>query len=309
MELRGDGLGGRCPRHLSTGSMLRPPLPSTGSARARSPASSVLWNAPTPARPSRRVSLPSHGSTAPPLVLDPGGPRVFGPRCLGCSIGGPPDPLARRRAGLPGSWETPRCTCPALRPRRALHAWPALGVSTRPSIFLTTSALARVVCRGSITRPAHSLCTLRRADHSATTQHAVPAGGHPLPGGLGYPLGSVKRFPRRPHPSTSLSPSPGDEQPDHAEVEPYDDGQQGSRPPTVVAGPVGLGNGPGLAQAGADCGGRGGVHPVSDARPRDPISIRDDVSPAAIRRYRAPPLPRRDRPPVRAGSSGPSYRA
>jgi len=85
----------------------------------------------------------------------------------------------------------PRSPTPASSSRQA-----SCGVSTRPSVPLTTSALARIVCRGSITRPAHSLCTLRRADHSATTQHSVPAGGQPLPGGAGYPLGSVERFPR-----------------------------------------------------------------------------------------------------------------
>jgi len=153
--------------------MVRHPLPSTGSARVRSPASSVLWNAPTPARPSRRVSLPSHGSTAPPLVPGPGGPRVFGPRCLGCSIGCPPDPLARRRTGLPGSWGTPMCTCPALRPRRALHAWPALGVSTRPSVFLTTSALASCY----LSRLHHAACTLPvYASHGGSLRHHATLG-------------------------------------------------------------------------------------------------------------------------------------
>src|SRR5439155_21362713 len=84
--------------------------------------------------------------------------------------------------------------CPALRPR-ANSSLPAFfGVSIRPSVFLTSSALASVVSRGSITRPAHSLCTLRSVDPSATTQHSVPAGGQPLPGGTGYPLGSTERF-------------------------------------------------------------------------------------------------------------------
>jgi len=41
----------------------RRPLLSTGSRRACSPASSILWDAPTPVRPSRRVSLPSLGDT------------------------------------------------------------------------------------------------------------------------------------------------------------------------------------------------------------------------------------------------------
>ena len=41
------------------GSATRHSLPSTGSKRMCSPASAVLWSAPTPCRPSRPVSLPS----------------------------------------------------------------------------------------------------------------------------------------------------------------------------------------------------------------------------------------------------------
>jgi len=43
--------------------------------------------------------------------------------------------------------------------------------------------------RGSITRPVHSRSTLRRADHSTTTQDSLPAAGRALPGGVDYPLG------------------------------------------------------------------------------------------------------------------------
>ena len=51
----------------ANGSLIRHPLPSTGSSRASSPASSVLWDALTPGRPSRRTSLPSLGGTASAL--------------------------------------------------------------------------------------------------------------------------------------------------------------------------------------------------------------------------------------------------
>ena len=50
------------------------------------------------------------------------------------------------------------------------------------------------VSRGSITRPGHSLSTLRRVDHSTTTQDSLPAAGQALPDGIGYPQGSCKRF-------------------------------------------------------------------------------------------------------------------
>ena len=59
--------------------------------RSSSPASKVVWDAPTPCRPSRRTSLPSLGGTTPAT--------------------------AWRRQGLPGSWRTLTCTCHALRPR------------------------------------------------------------------------------------------------------------------------------------------------------------------------------------------------
>ena len=183
-----------CP---SIESMLWHPLPSTGSARSRSPASSVLWNAPTPARPSRRASFPSRYGTAPALGLRSSEPRVHGLRAWAVRSGARPDSMTRRRSGLPGSCGTPACTCPALRPRRARHARPSHDVSTRPSVFPNDVGARTVLSLEAPSRGLHTpLCTLRRADRSATTQHSVPAGGHPLPGGLENPLGSIRRFPR-----------------------------------------------------------------------------------------------------------------
>ena len=40
------------------------------------------------------------------------------------------------------------------------------------------------------------LCRLRSGGRPPTTQHPVPAGGPPLPGGVGYPLGPTKSFHR-----------------------------------------------------------------------------------------------------------------
>ena len=48
------------------------------------------------------------------------------------------------------------------------------------------------VSRGSITRPGHSLSTLRRVDHSTTTQDSLPAAGQALPDGL-----AARRVPAR----------------------------------------------------------------------------------------------------------------
>jgi hypothetical protein len=48
--------------------------------------------------------------------------------------------------------------------------------------------------RGSITRPAHSLFTLRKVDYSTATQDSLPDGRPTFPGGAGYPLGPNERF-------------------------------------------------------------------------------------------------------------------
>lgn len=50
-----------CPAKVPT---IRRPLPSTGSFRVGSPASSVLLSAPTPCHPSPQASLPSPSDTA-----------------------------------------------------------------------------------------------------------------------------------------------------------------------------------------------------------------------------------------------------
>ena len=50
------------------------------------------------------------------------------------------------------------------------------------SASLTASTPQASNIRGSITRPARSLCTLRSRGPPRTTQHSVPAGGQPWPG-------------------------------------------------------------------------------------------------------------------------------
>jgi hypothetical protein len=48
--------------------------------------------------------------------------------------------------------------------------------------------------RGSIARPTGSLFTPRSPGRPGSTQNSLPAGGQPLPGGGGYPLGPVEKF-------------------------------------------------------------------------------------------------------------------
>jgi len=76
-------------------------------------------------------------------------------------------------------------------------------VSVLPSANLTTSAPTTSLFSGLD----HTACTLpvyaspRTLPHA--TQHSVPAAGQALPGGIGYPPGSIRRF------RYSGPPSPG----------------------------------------------------------------------------------------------------
>src|SRR4051794_8104342 len=59
--------------------------------------------------------------------------------------------------------------------------------------------------RGSITRPAHWLSTLRSPGRPGTTQDSLPAAGQALPDGAGYPQGPNERFPLMASPFPKLS--------------------------------------------------------------------------------------------------------
>jgi len=97
---------------------------------------------------------------------------------------GPPRFLENPHAGIPPSKDPGGPVAPCLS-----------GVPILPSAKPTTSAPAMNLCfRGSITRTACSLCTLRRPGHPDTTQHSVPAGGRPWPDGIGCPQGSREKF-------------------------------------------------------------------------------------------------------------------
>ena len=85
-------------------------------------------------------------------------------------------------------------TCPALRPRRDFNARPvAASPYGLPSLAQRRLPRLRFL-RGSITQPAHSLSTLRRADYSNPTQDSLPVVGQTLPVGIQYPMGSYERF-------------------------------------------------------------------------------------------------------------------
>jgi hypothetical protein len=87
-DLSGTRLEVRCPRRGSgLWSTTRRPLRSTGSGRARSPASTLIWDAPTPVRPSRRASLSPGDTTRAPCLLPAAG--TLGRGLRGVGIPGP----------------------------------------------------------------------------------------------------------------------------------------------------------------------------------------------------------------------------
>ena len=81
--------------------------------------------------------------------------------------------------------------CPVLRPRRDPGVMPSF---TRmwPSTYPTASALAKRNFRGSIARPADSLCTLHNVGYPHAVQHSVPVAGT-LTGRDWIPVGSLQK--------------------------------------------------------------------------------------------------------------------
>ena len=162
-------MGSPAPSVLPADSDPRYPLPRAQASRGQA---SRL--------PSRLASSPSLGSTTAcaPLRSPSDGrtPRGPGPFCAA------PAPLLPRwrRRDLPGLGD-PCAHAPLPDPGGA----PAPGpFGTGVGVFRSTDGVdpARIYFRGSITRPARSLCTLRSRGHPRTTQHSVPAGGQPWPG-------------------------------------------------------------------------------------------------------------------------------
>ena len=76
-----------------------------------------------------------------------------------------------------------------------------------PSASDTASAPTISEFRGSITRPASSLSTLRSGGYPNATQDSLPGGGQPYPGGT-RPAGSVRKVSETTHLTSSLPPSP-----------------------------------------------------------------------------------------------------
>jgi hypothetical protein len=209
--------------------LLHPSFPRPGHPEARSdmttqPTGLVLrWDSHPLGECCCELQLPSTGSrgSVPPLqryystlripVARPAALRClrlavsrshpsFAPAVAGCAghgpgVGHPVPPagyLPRRRRGLPGSWGTPRWTCPVLRPRRD-RARQAIAAPRRGLPLRSRRRLPRISSfRGSIARPVHSLSTLRSPGRPGTTQDSLPAAGQALPGGGRCPAGSQR---------------------------------------------------------------------------------------------------------------------
>ena len=112
----------------------------------------------------------------------------------GALRGGSSTPLfpIRQRSDLPGSWRTLLCLCPALGPRQDQRTRPC-GALTRPPTETRRRLPRKYDFRGSMTRPWHSLSTLRPRVASSDARLASrfwPA----LRGVIAYPQGSYERF-------------------------------------------------------------------------------------------------------------------
>ena len=159
-------------------------LSSTGSSRASSPASTVLSKRYDILLPSRRTSFPSLGNASGHSLCSLLGRRVSnqGPelvtRCL--------QPGIYRGASrtLPSSWRTSMIRLPCSKPTPAGLLAPDHTVRQRGPWSSQGKGSHDWVFRRSIAWPSDSLCTLRDANYSSTTQHSLPVAGQALLDGL-----------------------------------------------------------------------------------------------------------------------------
>ena len=133
--------GFRCTRHVSLQRLFETASPSLRRVlRSSSPASSLLWDAPTPCRPSRRTSLPWFGDT---VVSSPVRPHQLGTGAgdhLELVSRGSGRQSRRKRQGLSGSRATLMSLCPVLGPRQDRDTPGHRGASARPPLVSTTVA-------------------------------------------------------------------------------------------------------------------------------------------------------------------------
>ena len=180
---------------LLDGSLLRRPLPSTGSAGARSPASwyykafRLLVTRPAALR-CLRLAVPSAARSFE-TACSPSGAFT---RPGGLFTGFPsPEASRMEMTRAPRFLEDPLarvpCSSTPARPRRPA----TLTLRCCLPRDLPRRLSPQTSFRGSITRPTYSLSTLRSRGRPRTTQDSLPGGGQPFPDGLS-PLGPERRF-------------------------------------------------------------------------------------------------------------------
>ena len=135
--------------------------------------------------PSRRTSFPSLGdTTVRRSFVSPQQESTRLAEARGLWVRRPPWPLIRwRRQSLSRSRGILLCIRPALRPRRDRARQAKCGETVLPP-QCPKRRLPHGVFRGSITRPLHSLSTLRHAGYPDATQDSLPPAGHALTGGI-----------------------------------------------------------------------------------------------------------------------------
>jgi len=170
---------------LSSGSMIRHPLPSTGSPRKGFPCfgGTMGCSESLPPIPPRVVAFAGGTTTTRPcfvsgrLAAPAARPRKGGGPGV-CLAGCPMPALVVETTGIPRFLGNPNVDVPCS---------PTPAGPVGPGQFSPISAAFRsrkvvgsrdaILFRGSITRPIHSLSTLRSRDCSRTTQDSLPAAG------------------------------------------------------------------------------------------------------------------------------------
>ena len=191
------GSGFRCTRHVSLQRCHDMASPSLhGVPRDGSPASTILWDAPTPRRPSRPVSkffTSRYHRVARGLL-----PSVVGvpPGARELSVPVSPSGLTMETSGSLRFLGNPggHCPCSSTPVGSGRLSGPRVSCLTRPPPVSTTKAPGVLYFRGSITRPLTSLSTLRRMGRPTTTQDSLLAAGPALPGGIRTRRVSAKGF-------------------------------------------------------------------------------------------------------------------
>src|SRR5271157_285704 len=155
-----------------------------GVLRSSSPASTLLWNAPTPCRPSRRTSLPSFGDT---IVSSPVRTHQLGTGAgdqPGVGKPGLRPAVTTETAGSLRFPSDPRVPAPcSWTPVGPKYARPLRRLGTAPACVNNGGSREQKI--SGLDRTALGLAVYASQWRSpAATQDSLPAAGQALPGGI-----------------------------------------------------------------------------------------------------------------------------